>query len=92
MGFCMTAAAPSANPLLRSATIEMITTGMRPSSGTCLSRLRNSHPSMLGSMMSNVISDKGCCTASAIASSAEAACRTLKPSASSCTLINSADL
>ena len=35
MGFCMTAAAPSAKPWLRSATIEMITTGMRLSAGTC---------------------------------------------------------
>ena len=92
IGFCMTAAAPSAKPLLRSATIEMITTGMRRSSGTCLRRLRNSQPSMLGSMMSSVISDSGCCTASTSAASAEAACSTVKPSASSCTRIRSADL
>ena len=35
----MTAAAPSAKPLSRSATIEMITTGTRSSAGICLRRL-----------------------------------------------------
>ena len=47
---------------------------------------------MLGSMMSRVIRTNGCCTASTSAASAEAACSTVKPSASSCTRISSADL
>ena len=39
-------------------------------------RARNSQPSISGSMMSSVISASGCCIASTIAASAEAACST----------------
>ena len=50
------------------------------SAGICLMRPRNSQPSISGSMMSRVISDSGCCTASTSAASADAACSTAKPS------------
>ena len=92
IGDCMTAAAPSAKPLSRSARIEMITTGTRCSAGICLSRSRNAQPSTSGIMMSSVISASGCRSAMASASSAVAACSTVKPSASSCTRMSSADL
>ncbi len=92
IGFCITAAAPSANPLLRSATIEMMTTGMWRSVGTCLRRSRNSQPSMSGSMMSSVMSDSGCCAATFSAASADGAWNTVKPCASSCKRMRSAAL
>ena len=82
-GFCITAAAPSANPLVKSARIEMMTTGTCCSVGTFLIRVRKSHPSILGSAMSSVISDSGCFAARSSPSSADVACSTVNPSASS---------
>ena len=72
----MTAAAPSANPLLRSATIEMIGTGNAFESLHLLEATEQFPPSMLGSMISSVMSDNGCCATIRSAASADAACST----------------